>query len=545
MGEVVRLEVAKLVPEDAVHVGLGQDQRHVAAHPALLSFEAPTTGVELGGPPGQGVVVAGARDRQTYEQRHPEQVPVVQVLAELQRIARECAPRVIAHVDLQHQPGKAEVGPDQRVGNVQRREVHLATAEVLRPGLIEGDQQRSRGVECAGQLQRPGGQPDLLLFGQRQHVGRVDAAGTLPEVDPAAIATDGRLDELRGERHQAVEVVLIQGEPIGEAPLVESQEWPGAEHKSLGLAPLDLFVGGVPAIVSLAGFDFPPDERHVCRAERLDGLLGRLLVQQRQSQIGAPEAAQLLRRGSPNLEQLLGIGSGQQVGGIDGQPDGLLGQLDRLPRAMVNHGGLREKPERFGHGVVDPLGNAQTVHLPLGQLLADLPDLAPGQLQGQIVRFGSLHQRGRRQSHLPVTLDRPRDMERARVGSGPLQEEFPVRAADMDLPRNPVKARQVRLLDRLVADAIGRRDESHQTHQDRFLSKPTVWGVPGGQMGRRRHPARKARSLLEGREVAMCCKSLPLSGRFLHTESTGVRASVQAGVGPLATALPTCYILGR
>ena len=205
---------------------------------------------------------------------------------------------MIADVDFEPDAGEAQIGADQRVGKMERREVELLGGQVLGPRLIERDDERRRGVELADGVDRLGGDLQAGLFAEAQGVAVRHAGGDLPEVDSAAIALDDGADVVEHEREQAVEVAFPEIGPIGHAAIVELQQRAGADAQAGGVGPFDLGVGVGPVAAAFDGFDRPPGERQRHHVECVDDVPGDVGLGRLAAQVDAEPRGELAAAGA-------------------------------------------------------------------------------------------------------------------------------------------------------------------------------------------------------------------------------------------------------
>ena len=147
---------------------------------------------------------------------------------------------MVADVDFEPEAGEAEVGADQRVGKVERREVELLGGQVLGPRLIERDDERRRRIELADGGDRLGRDLQPGFFVEAERVAVRHAGGDLPEMDFAAIALDDGANVVEHEAEQAVEVAFPEIGPIGHAAVVELEQRPGGRFAGRPSGPIRL-----------------------------------------------------------------------------------------------------------------------------------------------------------------------------------------------------------------------------------------------------------------------------------------------------------------
>ena len=88
----------------------------------------------------------------------------------------------VAGGDLQADAGQAEVGAGEIVGQVERAELEWARTHPFGPRAIDPQGKLGGRIGLPGDLDRPGGEADLLLLGEAEEIGRrgpVDGVVTL------------------------------------------------------------------------------------------------------------------------------------------------------------------------------------------------------------------------------------------------------------------------------------------------------------------------------------------------------------------------------
>ena len=227
---------------------------------------------------GLRIVGGGAGQRQRDQQRQFQQAPVIDQPAECERAAVHRSARMVADVDFEAEAREAEVGADQCVGKMHRRQIELFAGQVFGPRLIERDDERRRGIELADDGDRFRGELQAGLFAEAEGVAVGHAGGDLPEMDFAAIALDDRANVVEHEREQAVEVAFPEVRPIGHAAIVEFEQRAGADSQAGRVGPFDLGIGIGPIAAAFDGFDRLPRQRQRDHVERADDAAARRLL---------------------------------------------------------------------------------------------------------------------------------------------------------------------------------------------------------------------------------------------------------------------------
>ncbi|HID75472.1 MAG TPA: tetratricopeptide repeat protein, partial [Planctomycetaceae bacterium] len=243
--------IAQLCPDDSTHDRFGQQQRYVLTDPLLLPLDAPSVPSRANRPTRKGILPRSARHPQADVERHAEKPPIFDQAVELERVAKHRPVRPVAHVDLQHQARKPQSSAHQEIGKVQRREIHLPLAQVFSPRLVEGDQDRRIGIQGADQFDGLSSQSHFVLFGERQHLAGVHPARTLPQLHPSSVALDHALDKLGHQGRQRLHVFFVEGDPVWQRKGIQRDQRPGRHLQTVLLAPGDLAVRDVPAVLFL------------------------------------------------------------------------------------------------------------------------------------------------------------------------------------------------------------------------------------------------------------------------------------------------------
>ena len=172
------------------------------------------------------------------------------------------------------------------------------------------------------------------------------------------------------------------------------------------------------------------------------------------------------RRGQPALEDLGGVGLDQEIAGARRR-------LKRGSSGVVTRFGpigRRGAPDKRMLGLGQcflQLGRRAQTHLhPVGQLVADVVELAPGQLHGQHVGRGPLGQGGRPHDRHAMPLDRPGHEQAAALGRVSHAAHQAIPQLDRQTPRGPIKAGDVRLaiIGRPLRRFVRGKPELHYPH---------------------------------------------------------------------------------
>src|SRR4051794_23460266 len=139
---------------------------------------------------------------------------------------------MVADIELEPEAREPQVGADERICKVQGREIELFSGEVLRPGLIECDDERRRRVELPHNGNRFGGELQPRLFTESERVTMSHTRRDLPKMNFTTITFDHRANVLQHKREQAIEIAFPQIGPIGNATVIELQQRPGANPKA-------------------------------------------------------------------------------------------------------------------------------------------------------------------------------------------------------------------------------------------------------------------------------------------------------------------------
>ena len=334
------------------------------------------------------------------------------------------------------------------------REIDRATPLVLAPGLIDADHLRAVGIELLDPANDPGHHPQFFFLGKTQDLRGVHAGRTVPEIDLAAIALHGGIDELAGRRQQAVEIVVPEINPVGQPPGVGLQERSQANSQTLLAAPLDLPIASRPVEAAFRGLHVAPINGHHRHVEGGQEGAGRRLVHFRAAQRAAQQRRQPARRPAADGDHLIGIGRGQELRAVQGDAQGFLGRRP-VAAALLDHG-----PTEFEHGLfqqaVHLVGNRQADRLPLVKLAAKQVDRAAGKFQGEVIRLPAFDQRAGGKGQQAVTFHVPGDRYRAGIRDIPLQHQFAVIGLGMHDPRRAIHARHIGELQHFFRDALRR-----------------------------------------------------------------------------------------
>ena len=195
------------------------------------------------------------------QQRQFEKAPVIDEPAECEWAAVHGAAGLVADVDFEAEAREAEVGADQGVGEMHRRQIELFAGQVFGPWLIERDDERRRGIELADDGDGFCGELQAGFFAEAEGVAVGHAGGDLPEMDFAAIALDDRANVVEHECKDALEVAFPEVRPIGHAAIVELEERAGADSQAGRVGPFDLGIRIVPISAALDDFDGFPRQR--------------------------------------------------------------------------------------------------------------------------------------------------------------------------------------------------------------------------------------------------------------------------------------------
>ncbi len=359
---------------------------------------------------GQRVGRLAAGNHQRHEQGQAERAPAVELAAELQHVARLAAVGRVADVDLQPDAGQSQFGPHQGIGEVQRRQLAILSADERAPWLVDRDHDRRPWIDAADGFDRDHGQPQPLFIVLFEVVGDVEPRGALPELHFAAVARDDGLDVRGHASTKTLALVLApQVHPVGQRPLVDGHQGTAGHLQPVGAAPFDLPVAGRPIALVLAGLDVAPGQRHDGRVERRQHLSGQRVARQPAAQLDAQQRAQLAALLMAGGQGLRDVGT---VPGVDGGQRGADG-LERPARGglrvVAARGGPRQVLARRGQGCTDFARQLHAERLPGAELVAQPIERAARELDLQVVGLVALHQAGSRKHQLAVPLDRAGD----------------------------------------------------------------------------------------------------------------------------------------
>ncbi len=171
-------------------------------------------------------------------------------------------------------------------------------------------------------------------------------------------------------------------------------------------------------------------------------------------------------RGQPTLEDLGGVGLQQQVAGARSQLEADLSGLRALIEPIRRRGGPDERLPSLAQDLLE-LGCGTKAHLsPVGQLVPDVVQLAPCQLDGQGIRSGSLGQGGRPHDRSAVPFDRPGNEQAATFRRVAMTGHQSISELDSNLSRRPIKAGDISLaiIGRPLSRVVRGKSKLHNPH---------------------------------------------------------------------------------
>ena len=177
-------------------------------------------------------------------------------------------------------------------------------------------------------------QLQAFFLREREHLGRIDAASALPEIDLAAIARDRRLARMARGRAAGCRNRPQEIEPVGQAAGVELHQGARADLQAVGVAPLRSARRRFPGKRPLAGLHVAPADGHDRRVEGREEMLGRRGDRAAGFQAPPSRDASLPAPRRRHGDRLLGIGVGQP--------------LRRVQRRRGSRSGTRPPPPAAG-----------------------------------------------------------------------------------------------------------------------------------------------------------------------------------------------------
>ncbi len=303
----------------------------------------------------------------------------------------------------------------------------------------------SLGIGLSGDLDEPGGEPDLILLGQSEHLARGRAGNHVPGGDLAAIAGDRLADEVAGLGEDLVEIPLPEPEPVGQGATTEVDQGTGGGRQPLLAAPVKLGIGLLPAEARLDGGDTRPVQREPGRVggDQQGGRPGLSLGDAIEPD--GQERRELRGQVPTLLQDLIGVRLHQPMSGEEGVLERLArrgaGDLDPVLRGGRAGEAALGKPQRL----LDLLGHHQTHLLPVGELVADVVELAASQFHAEVVGFQTLGQSRGADERGPLALDRPGDRESPTLGRIAMDDQQTRSHLDLDPRRGSVGAGHERL----------------------------------------------------------------------------------------------------
>ena len=202
---------------------------------------------------------------------------------------------------------------------------------------------------------------------------------------------------------------------VGQAGGGEADQRPGDDAEVPLAGPGDRRVGVLPLVDRFDRLDGPPlhrdDDRVECQADRVfnAGL-------RRRVQPAAEGGLQFRRPRVAQFEDLVHVAADQFLAGGERAGEGFAGLRDTAGGRSGVKDGLAETGGGGLQQFLDPRRGREAAGHPVGVLVADLVDLAAGQFDRQIVRFGPFHQRRGRDDDAAETLDVPWHVHRPALG---------------------------------------------------------------------------------------------------------------------------------